>query len=191
VRRTAHQETPAEKKARERYYHRSSWEPSVTYPVIPRFDFHPTGQLTITAGTWPSRNWRDTDKKPLEKRLGEVVAGIISLAVEIKTREAEKAREEEERRRAEERYATRMKRLENERARFKKLEADAGNWERASRLRTYADAVEGNALASGGVTPELSSWLAWARAKADWLDPLILVSDPILDAPEPKKPGYW
>lgn len=28
-------------------------------------------------------------------------------------------------------------------------------------------------------------------AKADWLDPLIQVSDPILDAPEPKRPGYW
>ena len=26
---------------------------------------------------------------------------------------------------------------------------------------------------------------------ADWLDPLVLVSDVILDAPEPKRPGYW
>jgi hypothetical protein len=34
-------------------------------------------------------------------------------------------------------------------------------------------------------------WLEWVRAKADWLDPLIQVSDPILDAPEPKRPSYW
>jgi len=191
VRRTAHLETPAEKRARERYYHRSSWEPSVTYPVIPRFDFHPSGQLTITAGAWPSRNWRDTEKRPPEKRLGNVVAGIISLAAEIKTRQEEEAREKEERRRAEERYETLVNRFEAEQARFKELEADAGNWERASRLRAYADAVERNALANGGVAPELNSWLAWTRAKADWLDPLILVSDPILDAPKPKRPGYW
>jgi hypothetical protein len=37
----------------------------------------------------------------------------------------------------------------------------------------------------------LDDWLLWARAKADWLDPVILVSDPILDAPEPKRPSYW
>lgn len=40
-------------------------------------------------------------------------------------------------------------------------------------------------------SPDAYDWLAWARAKADWLDPLVLVSDVILDAPEPKRPGYW
>ena len=44
---------------------------------------------------------------------------------------------------------------------------------------------------SGGLFQEQLDWLAWVRAKADWLDPLIQVSDPILDAPEPKRPGYW
>jgi len=40
------------------------------------------------------------------------------------------------------------------------------------------------------LSAEQSEWLAWARAKADWLNPLVKVSDPILDAPEPNKPGY-
>lgn len=75
--------------------------------------------------------------------------------------------------------------------RFKQLEAQATGWERASRLRAYANAVEEQARAAGEASSELSGWLAWARAKADWLDPLIQVSDQILDAPEPKRPGYW
>ena len=191
VKRTAHQETPREKRARERYWHRPLGVPSEDYPVIPRFDFHPTGQLTITAGTWPSRNWRDTLKKQVERRLGEVVAGIVSLAAEIRTRQAEMARQEKERREADERYAALKERLENEKASFKELEDDAGKWERASRLRAYTDAVERHALANGGLAPDLISWLAWARAKADWLNPVIQASDPILDAPEPKRPSYW
>jgi len=191
VRRTTHQETPSEKTARERYWRRTALVPSLMPLVIRQFDFHPTGQLTITAGTWPAHNWRDTDKRLLEKRLGEIVAGIISLAAEIKTHQAEKARQQEERREAEERYVNLRQRLENEQASFKKLETDAGNWERANRLRNYADAAERSAMDKGGIAPEINSWLAWARAKADWLDPLMQVSDPILDAPEPKRPGYW
>lgn len=59
------------------------------------------------------------------------------------------------------------------------------------RLRAFANEVEAQAKLDGELSPECVEWLAWRRAKADWLDPLILVSDPILDAPEPKRPGYW
>jgi hypothetical protein len=83
------------------------------------------------------------------------------------------------------------KRRADEVERFKHLEASATDWERAARLRAYANALEEQAKATGQVPAKLSDWLAWAHAKADWLDPLILVSDPVLDAPEPKRPGYW
>jgi hypothetical protein len=29
------------------------------------------------------------------------------------------------------------------------------------------------------------------QAKADWIDPLVRRSDPILDAPEPEAPSFW
>jgi hypothetical protein len=191
VKRTDHQETPAETKARKKYHERSRWDISMDYPHVPRFDFHATGMLTITAGHWPSRNWRDTEKTSLEKRLGEIVSGIISLAAEIKEKNAEAARQAEKRRLAEERYTFLKNRLETERAGFKNLETDAEKWEQAKRLRDYVNAVEHNALTDGALSSDVISWITWARAKADWLDPLIQVSDPILDAPEPKKPGYW
>ena len=90
-----------------------------------------------------------------------------------------------------ERYEFLTKRRADEVERFKEVEARATDWERAMRLRAFADAVEAQAKLAGELSSEYVEWLAWTRAKADWLDPLIQVSDPILDAPEPKRPGYW
>jgi len=192
IRRDNHQATLAETKARDKYYaQQRSGNYSGTYPHIPHYDYHATGQLTTTAGHYPSRNWKDTERTPLEKRIGEIVVGIIDLAAEIKAIEAERAREEEQRRLAWERYNLKRNRLEAEQARFKKLDENASKWEHANRLRTYIDTVENRALAEGTLTAELADWIAWARAKADWIDPLIKVCDPILDAPAPKEPSRW
>lgn len=192
VARSRHEATPAEIKAKERYWNRTRWDSSPSFPSIPDYDYTPTGLLTISAGHWHGRNWRDTAKTSLENRLGEVVAGLFALAEEIRAKQEDERRREEERRRALERYEFLKDRLEQEQKRFKKLEEEAVNLERAMRLRIYADAVEQRAMTCvDGMTKELDDWLAWTRAKADWLDPLIRVSDPILDAPEPKKPGYY
>ncbi|WP_156409938.1 hypothetical protein [Duganella sp. Root198D2] len=149
-----------------------------------------TGALTLQVGRWPQRTWKDTPTKNLEQRLGEVVAGIVVLAQETFAKEQEETRRQEALRRAQARYEFLMKRRASEAACFKSLESDATNWERAVKLRAFADAFERNALAVGRLSEEQTSWLAWTRAKADWLDPFILVSDPILDAPEPKRPLY-
>lgn len=191
VRRTPHEATVAEKRARDRYWNSNAWQRPAEYPHIPQFDYHPTGILTITAGWYPSRSWKDTDRTQLEKRLGQVVAGFVSLAEEIRARDEEEARRQAARRQAEERYAFLTQRFDNEVSQFKDLEAEATDWERAARLRAYADAVEQQALGNGEIPEELREWLSWARSKADWLDPLVPVCDPILDAPKPAKPGYW
>jgi len=189
VRRTDHEITPAEKKAQENYYSRSRLNLDAPFPHIPRYDFHPTGVLTLTTGRWPTRAWHDTARTPLEQRLAEVVPGIVSLAEDIRTRENEENRKKEVQRLAEEDYAFRKQRLDDERNKFKQLETAATDFARAARLRAYIDAVEAKARSIGEQSLELQDWLAWAWAKADWVDPLIVVSDPILDAPEPKKPG--
>lgn len=46
-------------------------------------------------------------------------------------------------------------------------------------------------IANHRASDELVDWIDWARAKANWLDPMIRVSDLILDAPEPEKPALW
>lgn len=91
VARSRHEPTPAETKARERYWSRWRTEPlaSNPSPPIPQYDYTPTGILTISAGRWPERNWRDTPRTSLDDRLGEVVAGLFSLAEEIRAKEEE------------------------------------------------------------------------------------------------------
>ncbi len=194
VARSRHVPTPAEIRARDRYWsnlsRRSRDEPA---PRIPDFDYTPTGMFTISAGGWPGKNWRDTPRTSLETRISEVISGLFVLAEEIRVKEEETRRREEVRRQAESRYQFLKNRLENEQAEFKRLEEEARDLERANRLRVYADAVEQKARTSAdGLTKEVSDWLAWVRAKADWLDPMIHVCDPIMDAPEPPKPNpYW
>ena len=192
VPRAQHVLTPAEERAQKRYWNRSRLDNSISYPKIPRYDFRPTGILTIQVGRWPSKSWNDTPKTQLELRLGEVAGGIVKLAQETHAREQEEARRKEAHRRAVAQYEFLTKRRADEIRRFEQLETEVSNWERAARLRVYADLVEQRAKAQAPISGEVEAWLAWARAKADWLDPLVLVSDPILDAPEPKRPpGYW
>jgi hypothetical protein len=191
IRRTRHERTAAEERAQKRYWDRSRWDNSATFPHVPMYDYTPTGTLTIQIGRWPSRTWKDTPRTQLQNRLGEVIGGIVALAQETHVKEVEEARHKEAHRLAVERIEFLTKRRADEVERFKHLEASATDWERAARLRVFADAVESDARSSGGLSQEQLDWLAWVRAKADWLDPLIQVSDPILDAPEPKRPGYW
>ncbi|MGT2430930.1 hypothetical protein ACU4HD_23775 [Cupriavidus basilensis] len=185
-----HEITPAEERAQKRYWERTRRDGSVEYPAIPRYDFTPTGVLTIQVGRWPSRSWKDTSRTRLEQRLGEVIAGTLDLARQTQAKELEEARRKEARQRAVAHYEFLRRRLTDEVERFKQLESQATNWERAARLRDYAIALEKQAAAAGGPSAEQVDWLSWARAKADWLDPLVQVSDPILDAPEPKRPGF-
>jgi hypothetical protein len=190
VRRKEHVDTPEETKAKERYWklpHYAGRE----YPGTPRYDYLATGILTLKAGRCPSRSWNDTERTPLERRFPEVVSGLILLASEIRAREEEQAREAERRRLAKENYARIMEQRKRERGLFEDLEAKAKKWKRATRLRAYVDAVEQTATLKGELTDELLDWIGWARAKADWLDPMIRVSDLILDAPEPEKPAFW
>ncbi|OOG47123.1 hypothetical protein B0E50_12090 [Rhodanobacter sp. C01] len=190
VRRKEHVDTPEETKAKERYWKLPRY-PGREYPGTPRHDYLATGILTITAGRWPSRSWNDTERTPLERRFPEVVSGLILLAAEIHAREEKQAREAEQRRLAKEHYARIMEQRKRERGLFEALETEATKWERAARLRAYVDAVEHAATLEDELTDELVDWIDWARTKADWLDPMIRVSDLILDAPEPEKPALW
>lgn len=190
VKRSAHEITEAEEAARKRYFDRIRKGISSEYPSIPQYDYSATGLLIISIGRWPCRTWRDTPKKKLEERLGEVVAGTLALAKETHFKKLEELRREQERKLVQENYERLVRRRELETVHFQEMETQALNWERAERIRSFIDAVEQRRGTENAPTQDEQGWLLWARAKADWLDPLIKVSDPILDAPEPKKPGY-
>jgi hypothetical protein len=191
ITRTSHTPTRAEVRARDRYYDSFRSGARGEYPDIPQFDWHPTGRLTLTVGSWPSRKWNDTERSLIDARLSGIVAAIVGLA------EAKRAKEEEEERRrrtyeeARARHEAQVRALNEERRQLRALVRDASRLQRAQRMREFIAAVEDRARQDGALTPEKHQWIEWARAKADWLDPLVRRSDPILDAPEPEAPNYW
>lgn len=63
---------------------------------------------------------------------------------------------------------------------FKELLKRSGRWEKAESLRRYIDTVEEKATLNNAVSEEQEVWLAWARGKADWYDPLIEAKDKLL-----------
>ncbi|WP_303292339.1 hypothetical protein [Marinobacter sp. SS5-14b] len=192
VTRTKHEVTAAEKKAIDRWRSSShGWGIGNEYPGPPDYDYHPTGKLTISIGAYPSRNWGDTPKTSLEQRLHQVVAGALDLIEEYRIQ----AEKQERRRRAwqetKDRYDRQIALRKHEQSQVARLKVNAAQWQESERLRQYIEAVERSATRNGKLDEELADWLSWARIKADCIDPLIAVSDIILDSPEPKSPGPY
>nr|PZN34542.1 MAG: hypothetical protein DIU80_02565 [Chloroflexota bacterium] len=138
----------------------------------------PTGQLTLTIGGsyGPGiKKWRDSDTKPLEDQLNDVVIGLMKTAEIYRVRalvwaEEARQREEAERKRRE---TERLRREEEERRHA--LEEQAERWSKSQRLRTFLQACEARLCAERGTiapdSPE-AAWLRWAHVHADRLDPL-------------------
>lgn len=192
VARTKHEITAAEQKAIDRWRrspHR--WGIGGGYPSPPDYDYYPTGKLTISIGAYPSRNWGDTPKKSLEKRLHQVVAGALDLIEEYRIQAEKRKCRRMAWQEAKDRYDRQMALKKHEQAQLERLKLKASQWQEAQRLRQYIEAVEHSAAREGQLNEELTDWLSWARVKADCIDPLIAVSDIILDSPEPKSPGPY
>lgn len=191
VARSNHVATESEQRALKRY--QDSWRTnySAPYPNIPQYDWTPSGRLTITIGGYPSRSWNDTTRTRLEQRLPEIIAGIVAFAEAARLRAEEQRRREQRHREATERYEAAVRLRRDERAEFQALIRMASQYRRANTLRQFLLSFEQNAIASGGLSEGDREWIGWARSKADWVDPLIDVSDRILDAPKPIRPNYW
>ncbi len=81
---------------------------------------------------------------------------------------------EKEQRRWEEAWARRKAREKAHQAWLERLEATektAAQWQRARRLRAYADALEGSA--TGAAAAQRAADVAWIRAAADRVDRLV------------------
>lgn len=191
ISRAAHTPTRKEEQARDRYYNSFQAGFRAEYPDIPRFDWHATGRLTLTVGRWPSRKWNDTERSLIESRLRSVIAAIVGLAEEKRAKEAEEKRRRHAYEEARANYEAQVRVRHEERRKLSALFRDASRLQRANRLRAYIAAVEDRTRNDGQLTPEKQEWIEWAKAKADWIDPLVKRVDPILDAPERQEPNYW
>ncbi|QDG52082.1 hypothetical protein FIV42_15420 [Persicimonas caeni] len=146
-------------------------------------EFFPSGELTLSIVTRIyhrdiRRTWSDAKKQRVEDCLNDFISSVIKTAAALRERrkeqeEAARQREIEKAREAEEEKArqARERELEEERRRLTELEAEADAWHRAQRIRAYVGAVIAE-KGTGEDGSELSDWIAWAKRKADELDPL-------------------
>jgi hypothetical protein len=187
--RSRHEKTRSEKRALDDYWQHSIGlaKNPLPYPDIPQFDYALTGEFTLTLAGGAYATWRDTDKRQLEGRIHQIIIDVVMHLEDHAQDVAEKKRKEDQFLAAKARYEYLANRLEQEEAAFKTLETEAINWERAKRLRAYISAVAEQANITGEYE-EKQNWIDWASQKADWVDPLIPVSDRIIDAGLPEVP---
>lgn len=143
-----------------------------------RQELQPTGTLSFSIETYlptlPRRTWGDTAGQPLEKQVGDVLAGLLLAGpLLVKQRrdreEAERRQREEEHRRYQE---AERKRLDDNRwRRFTEL---AARWRQTDEVRRFLDALDQHPDVAGSLAngEAVSEWLSWARARLATFDPL-------------------
>lgn len=145
-----------------------------------RYRYVPSGELTLrvsrTSGSGGFTSFRDTKRRPLERRIADVVRDLLQGALDIK-RERKEAEEAAERRRNEELRQQRVREArEAHRLLIARLEAEAGAWERAQRLRRYLRAARRSLPAGARLEVSLQDTrvdlLSFGEEFANQLDPL-------------------
>jgi hypothetical protein len=153
-----------------------------------RYSYQHTGALKLgILGNYSDELQKvvaDGKHQRVEQFLNEFVVKIEAEAVRRKRHEEHLERQrllwEEQARRRREREEKQRKEME----RLEALEEEAHNWKRAEDIRAYVAAVEAKEARDDGsieLASELGQWIAWARHKADWIDPILNVGCPVLD----------
>ena len=130
----------------------------------------------------PRKNWRDAKTKQLESEAGSFVVSLLECAHALRTLREERRREEQLRWQRERERREREERQREEMERFQSLEENALDWQKARVIEQYVGELEKQAQneTDTGKRDRLLDYIAWAREKIDWLDPLVAREDPIL-----------
>lgn len=151
-------------------------------PNIRKYDYIFNGRLRIS--TRENKYFRDSDKVRLESRLGDMLIELYEVSEVVrKKREAD---EEAQRQREEER------RLREELEILYDEEIDktialiniAQDYDMACKIRAYINALEVKSDSSDEKNADL---INWAKKKADWFDPTIVIEDKVLGKREHEK----
>jgi len=148
----------------------------------------PSGILSFKMEAhWAEKEWRDSEKSPLETKLSNILAKL----------ELEAERLKEERIASEIRHQAyeRQRKIEEEQKRlfekeindFKTLKLNAKRWKQTTDIYNYINAIETNAINTNTLTEELKNYIKWAKDKADWYNPIIQKEDTIFKKIDPNK----
>ena len=114
------------------------------------------------------RTWWADGKRRLERCLGDVVRGVLTVARVLRQ---DRMEEESRRRKAEERERNRIAAIERNRLEQQKLDDLASrvlDHVHAEEIRGFLRSVEAYVAINGpvGPEPEISAWMEWARSVA-------------------------
>ncbi|CAL2087242.1 hypothetical protein [Tenacibaculum sp. 190524A05c] len=146
-----------------------------------RFDLEPSGVLTFKLeDIYPERQWKDSDKNPLETKISSIIATI-----ELRAKEEKKKRIEREEWRKQ--YEIKKKQEEDFKIKrnqeideFKNLFSLADRHQKNLYIRNYIDKFERLEKENNTFDEEKKQWIEWARSKGDWYDPFIEKEDVLL-----------
>lgn len=134
-----------------------------------RTDYVPSGKLHLELGghTGVRSRWRDTDKRLLEKSLGDFVSCVQKNAIALRKRHLEW---EEWKRQCEEEAQFRREEEQKE----KSLERQLTNFRYTETLNRYIHALREGIASATGREPEggAAEWLTWLEYRVESYDPV-------------------
>lgn len=141
-------------------------------------DYIPTGILVLKINRWyREKEWKDGKTQTIEDRLSEIVARLeIDALEEIeqnKRHELDRIRYEEEKLLKEKELAL----IIAEKEKTVNLIKDSKDYIKALNIRRFIEELENKVKNSPKYYEE---YIKWAKAKADWIDPLTETEDKIL-----------
>ena len=159
VKRTEHILTPKEEREKARG----------SYFYAPRWDYHPTGELTLRIKGWGGNGLRKSCSDGKQGLLEEKIAGFLEIlrkyAAQKLVDRRERERQAAERAAEQARLAEIQARREEEKRRIQQLETEADAWRKAELIRSFVHAAVNSGLRD-------SSWAQWALDHAMRIDPL-------------------
>jgi hypothetical protein len=144
--------------------------------------YESTGEFVfvIDIGSYTRKEVKD-GHEPIEAKISTIIA---MLELEGERMKIERIESEIRRKKWEEQQRIEQElreRQDKEAKAFKKLFLQAIRLHQANILRDYIQTVEANINEKGNSTEEFTNWLAWAKQKVSWYDPLVNGPDPLLN----------
>jgi len=160
----------------------------------PTFTWESTGQLSFEIDEYLSgparKRWNDTPNTKLESKLHEILAGLPLAAAAMKAHRAEIAERKRKEAQEQEKFEEWAAKVEIQRRLRNRLVQTVERWERAQRLRAFADVVGARLISMSDLDrARAEAWLEWAIPQIEHLDPLQGDTTKIFDLSV--NLGYW
>ena len=143
--------------------------------------------VSLIGGCWYDNStvrfeYKEADEVSLESQLGKIVYDMFVIGSRLYAKAHLLYREQQREWEEEERQHKLEQKRQEERKKVEVLKSIVADWDTANKIRSFSDAVSQKISEMGDTDKreKLLDWLKWARARADWIDPLIEKEDDLL-----------